>query len=140
MDTPYVAKWARSEDSVHEQALRLRTRRFELLSANIANADTPNYKARDIDFSAELERVMGSGQNFAGMTMTSPRHIEASKPALEEDLMYRVPLQSSMDGNTVEMDVERVAFAENALRMRFSIQKTADEYKDMLKLYQDMRP
>lgn len=85
-------------------------------------------------------RVMGSGQNFAGMTMTSPRHIEASKPALEEDLMYRVPLQSSMDGNTVEMDVERVAFAENALRMRFSIQKTADEYKDMLKLYQDMRP
>lgn len=45
-----------------------------------------------------------------------------------------------MDGNTVEMDVERVAFAENALRMRFSIQKTADEYKDMLKLYRDMRP
>ena len=64
MDTPYVAKWARSEDSVHEQALRLRTRRFELLSANIANADTPNYKARDIDFSAELDRVMGSGQNL----------------------------------------------------------------------------
>ncbi|WP_059414647.1 flagellar basal body rod protein FlgB [Cupriavidus basilensis] len=140
MGIPYIAKLTRSQDSVHEQALRLRTRKFELLSANIANADTPNYKARDIDFSAELERVMGSGQNFSGMTMTSSRHIEASKPTLQEDLLYRVPLQSSIDGNTVEIDVERVAFAENTLRMRFSIQRTADEYKDILKLYQNMRP
>ncbi|GMG94548.1 flagellar basal-body rod protein FlgB [Cupriavidus metallidurans] len=64
-------------ESVHELALRLRTRRLELLSANIANWDTPNYKARDIDFGAELERAIASGKTFARITTTSPRHLEA---------------------------------------------------------------
>ncbi|MCP3023543.1 flagellar basal body rod protein FlgB [Cupriavidus basilensis] len=140
METAFIQNAARSAENVHELALRLRTRRLELLAANIANADTPNYKARDIDFGAELERAMASGNAFAGMTTTSPRHLEARPSAPEEALLYRVPMQSSIDGNTVEMDVERVAFAENAVRMQFSIQKTAGEYKDMLKLYQDMRP
>lgn len=129
-----------SEKNVHEEALRLRMKRFELLAANIANADTPRYKARDIDFSVELERAMGSGQKFAGMTTTSARHLEGRPATQSEDLLYRLPMQSSMDGNTVEMDVERVAFAQNAVRMQFSIQRTADEYKDVLELYQDMRP
>ncbi|WP_407935214.1 flagellar basal body rod protein FlgB [Cupriavidus plantarum] len=129
-----------SEKNVHEEALRLRSKRFELLAANIANADTPSYKARDIDFSVELERAMSSGQKFAGMATTSVRHLEGKPATRSEDLLYRLPMQSSMDGNTVEMDVERVAFAQNAVRMQFSIQRTADEYKDVLKLYQDMRP
>jgi flagellar basal-body rod protein FlgB len=140
VETVPVPTYAQSGESIHEQALRLRFRRFELLSSNIANADTPGYKARDIDFSAELEKAMGSGKKLATMTTTSPRHIEASWPEINEDLLYRVPMQSSIDGNSVEMDVERVAFAENAARMQFSIQKAADEYRDMLKLYQDMRP
>ncbi|AVA33705.1 MULTISPECIES: flagellar basal body rod protein FlgB [Cupriavidus] len=140
METAVIQNAARSGENVHELALRLRTRRLELLAANIANADTPNYKARDIDFGAELERAMASGNTFAGMTTTSPQHLEARQSTPHEALLYRVPMQSSMDGNTVEMDVERVAFAENAVRMQFSIQKTAGEYKDMLKLYQEMRP
>lgn len=127
------------DKNVHEEALRLRNRRFELLASNIANADTPRYQARDLDFSAELEKAMGSGQKFPGMTTTSARHIEGVLTARSEDLLYRLPMQSSMDGNTVEMDVERVVFAENAVRMQFSIQRAADEYKDILKLYQDMR-
>ena len=72
MDTPYVAKWARSEDSVHEQALRLRTRRFELLSANIANADTPNYKARDIDFAGALQGALAQNGDKLAVATTAP--------------------------------------------------------------------
>jgi flagellar basal-body rod protein FlgB len=100
----------------------------------------PELQGADIDFGAELERAMASGNAFVGMATTSRRHLESRPSAAEEALLYRVPMQSGIDGNTVEMDVERVAFAENAVRMRFSIQKTAGEYKDMLKLYQDMRP
>ena len=140
METAFIQNAARSAENAHELTLRLRTRRLEFLAANIANADTPNYKARDIDFGAELERAMASGNAFVGMATTSRRHLESRPSAAEEALLYRVPMQSGIDGNTVEMDVERVAFAENAVRMRFSIQKTAGEYKDMLKLYQDMRP
>ncbi|BDB29166.1 flagellar basal body rod protein FlgB (plasmid) [Cupriavidus sp. P-10] len=140
MEVVPIPKYAQSAESIHEQALRLRFRRLELLSSNIANADTPGYKSRDIDFGAELEKAMRSGQKFATMTTTSPRHMVASRPGINENLLYRVPMQSSIDGNSVEMDVERVAFAENAVRMQFSIQKAADEYRDMLKLYQDMRP
>ncbi|RZT36607.1 flagellar basal body rod protein FlgB [Cupriavidus agavae] len=139
-DDLHIPRFARGGPSIHEEALRLRTRRFELLAANVANADTPNYKARDIDFSDALESAMGTGHRFDGMTTTSAAHLPATPRTLEADLLYRVPLQSSMDGNTVEMDTERVAFADNAVRMQFSIDRTASKYRNMLKLYQDMRP
>lgn len=128
-------------EKMHEAAWRLRTKRFELLASNIAHADTPGYKARDIDFNAELERAMSDKNvKFPGMSRTSSRHIEGTKPADSEELLYRIPFQSSMDGNTVEMDVERVAFAENAIRTRFSMQMALGEYKDMQMLYQSLRP
>lgn len=127
-----------SKESIHEQALRLRTRRFELLASNIANADTPHYKARDIDFSTELARAMEPKSKFPGLAKTSPAHLQGNVQASLDEALYRVPFQSSMDGNTVEMDVERVAFAENALRLQFSLQKTFDKYKNILDLYKNM--
>ncbi|MEN7529043.1 MULTISPECIES: flagellar basal body rod protein FlgB [unclassified Cupriavidus] len=139
-DDFHIPRYARGGPSIHEEALRLRTKRLEVLAANVANADTPNYKARDINFSQALEGAMGNGHRFPGMTTTSVAHLPATPPVIEEDLLYRVPLQSSMDGNTVEMDTERVAFADNMVRMQFSIDRTASKYRNMLKLYQDMRP
>ena len=104
----------------HEQALRFRAMRNEVLSSNIANADTPNYKARDYSFSDALS----SAQNPAlGLTQTSDLHQATWGTSLAENrLMYRVPMQTTLDGNTVETDVEQAAFAENALQYRAALQ------------------
>jgi flagellar basal-body rod protein FlgB len=79
------------------QALNLRAYRTEVLASNIANADTPNYKARDFDFAAAVSGAVG---------------------ARVAALQYRVPVQPSIDGNTVEMDTELAQFSDNALRMQ----------------------
>ena len=96
------------------QALQLRSRRAEVLASNMANADTPNYKTRDIDFSA----VLKSTQNPESHLMTTnPNHIKtiSSDPSSAE-LMYRIPYQPSLDGNTVETEVEQAQFADNAVQ------------------------
>jgi len=99
---------------IHAQALELRARRNELLAANIANADTPGYKARDLDFRAVLRRAGDSG---GPLKTTDPRHFRhAPLPGEAGEPLYRVPNQSSLDGNTVDPDLEKAAFAENALR------------------------
>lgn len=102
-----------------EANLRLRAERQQLLASNIANADTPNYKARDIDFSKALDMAL-SGASQGGMSSTAPGHIN-SGPSVSESiagvpLLYRKPIQGSVDGNTVDMDVERNQFADNAIR------------------------
>ncbi|HUH40860.1 MAG TPA: flagellar basal body rod protein FlgB [Castellaniella sp.] len=102
-----------------QTALSLRQQRQEVLASNIANADTPNYKARDIDFGATLQGAMDERMRLPDtrLALTSARHIPAqalsSGPAQE---LYRVPTQPSIDGNTVDMNVERVQFADNTLR------------------------
>lgn len=104
----------------HEQALKLRALRNQVLSSNIANADTPNYKARDIDFKAALSAAKGDG---ATLRTTSDRHLRSfSTNPLGAEMMYRLPMQSSLDGNTVEADVEQAQFAENALQYRATLQ------------------
>ncbi|MFW7342468.1 flagellar basal body rod protein FlgB [Pollutimonas sp. H1-120] len=105
----------------YQKAIDLRQQRQEVLSANIANADTPNYKARDFDFSSALEQAMGGGGSMrlpdTQLALTSARHIPAKAVAPDPaELLYRQPLQPSMDGNTVDMDVERVQFADNTMR------------------------
>lgn len=103
----------------HEQALKFRALRNQVLSSNIANADTPNFKARDIDFKAAMSQVSG---NALKMTATSGLHQGGhGTTTYGTDLMYRVPHQPSLDGNTVEADVEQAAFAENALHYRTSL-------------------
>lgn len=87
---------------IHGDALELRGQRMTLIASNIANAATPNYKARDLDFAAALAaRESGTA--------------DPSSPDGEGAIRYRVPTMASLDGNTVEMGTEQVAFAENAL-------------------------
>jgi flagellar basal-body rod protein FlgB len=106
---------------IHEQALLLHGQRIGVLANNMANADTPNYKARDIDFS----EVLGAANQDAplALSVTDNGHItplDSGLPAGE--LKYRNPYQASLDGNTVEMPVEQAAFSENNVRYQASLQ------------------
>ncbi|MDQ8032381.1 flagellar basal body rod protein FlgB [Bordetella genomosp. 1] len=110
-----------------QQAISLRAQRQEVLSSNIANADTPNYKSRDFDFKAAMEGAL-EGRNMrlpdTNLALTSARHIPAqavSRPG-PTDLAYRLPYQASLDGNTVDMDIERVQFADNTLHYQSTLQ------------------
>ncbi len=96
---------------VHEQALQVKSRRLEVLSQNIANADTPHYKARDIDFKA----VMGAAQQQNNaMAATSAGHFGAGEELSPDGMRYRTPFNSSFDGNTVEMSVEQAQYGKAA--------------------------
>ena len=104
---------------IHEQALLLHGQRVGVLATNLANADTPNYKARDIDFSAVLSHT---DQGSLPMRVTQAAHITIPEGELPAgDLKYRNPYQASLDGNTVEMPVEQAAFAENNVRYQASL-------------------
>ena len=85
---------------VHGTALSVRSQRMGMLASNIANASTPGYKAKDIDFDAALQNASRTG------------NVDS---AIDDATMYRVPLQPSQDGNTVELTTEQTAFAENAV-------------------------
>ena len=88
-----------SHFGVHGQALAVRSQRMGVLASNIANASTPGYKAKDIDFQAALASAGAGGIDSA----------------IDGATLYRVPLQPSADGNTVELATEQTAFAENAV-------------------------
>ena len=94
---------------IHEQAAAIRNRRLELLAANIANADTPHFKARDLDFKKIL-----SAESAAPMAATSARHYETGELENPGGIVFRVPYNSSVDGNTVEMNVEQAKYGEAA--------------------------
>jgi flagellar basal-body rod protein FlgB len=109
---------------IHEQALFIRERRAQVLSANLANADTPNYKAMDVDFGAALKRAQ-DGLNSTGLTRTHAQHFEGhllGMGSADSTLKYRIPTQNSLDGNTVETDVERAQFTENTLRYQATLE------------------
>lgn len=126
----------------YQKALALRQQRQDVLASNIANADTPDYKARDIDFGAALQAAMGSSGRLprlpdTSLVLTSARHIPASAhgvmPARE---LYRMPLQAALDGNTVEMDVERVQFADNTTHYQTGLQVLNQRIRYMLSALQ----
>jgi flagellar basal-body rod protein FlgB len=103
-------------------ALNLRSYRQELLASNIANADTPHFKARDLDFKAALGAALGARGAAAGgqlaLAQTRAGHLAAEGGAAAgAGVQYRAEYQGAVDGNTVNMDVERAAFAENALQL-----------------------
>lgn len=123
----------------HQEALNLRARRQEVLSANIAHADTPNFKARDFDFSSALAQAVERGRQSQSMSMatTSSRHLPGqARATAAAELLYRTPTQSSLDGNTVEMDVERVNFADNAMRYELNLTVLNSRIKSMLSAVQ----
>lgn len=111
-----------NELGFHQRALSLRAYRQQVLASNIANADTPHYKARDLDFKASLQGAMGGRGGQLDLVRTAPRHLPVGNGApAGARLLYRTETQSSVDGNTVDMDVERAAFAENAVQYEAGI-------------------
>ncbi|MBV8659776.1 MAG: flagellar basal body rod protein FlgB [Burkholderiales bacterium] len=106
-----------------EAALKLRGMRQEVIASNIANGDTPGYKARDIDFGQAYQRALSAAQPARlQMTQTDPRHLGGNpKQQLETDLLYRNDLQPSIDGNTVDMNTEMANFADNAVHYQASL-------------------
>ena len=117
-----------------QTALSLRAARQELLASNIANADTPNYKARDVNFASALKNALAGTSIELPAVQTSPAHLEgnAGGSILGAPVMYRQPVQPSADGNTVDMDVERAQFADNALRYEASVRFVSEQMKAML--------
>lgn len=109
---------------VHPQALKLSARRSEVLAANMANADTPDYKARDVDFKSALAASAG-GSGRLQMTATGAanvRHIATTRDdGVSAQPLYRIPLAPSLDGNTVDAQVEQANFAQNAIRYQASL-------------------
>ncbi len=146
----------------HQSALALRAERQQLLASNIANADTPNFKARDIDFRKALvqalggapdvraaasamasaktgsgTQVMSTSSSLAGALLAShPAHLTstsaAGSTASGAELLYRTPRQDSIDGNSVELDAERAQFADNAVRYEASISAVNGKLKSLL--------
>ena len=103
----------------HAAAISVWSQRNEVLASNIANADTPNYKARDIDFKSVLA---GTAQSNLSMTTTNAGHLPMDASfAADQSMLYRMPSQPSLDGNTVESDVEQAEFSKNALRYQASL-------------------
>lgn len=119
----------------HAQALRLRDQRQQVLASNIANADTPNYKARDMDFRASLQSALQGSPAAGGVKLaaTAPGHL-AGKPGLGADagLLYRNPAQGNVDGNTVDVDAERAAFADNTVHYEFNLNRLTSQIKGIL--------
>jgi flagellar basal-body rod protein FlgB len=106
---------------IHQYTIGARSQRAEVLAANIANADTPGYKARDVDFSALLEQAQGGQSTAVALTRTNEQHI-AGGSSLDSGVMYRTPLEADTgDGNTVDINQERTAFMENSLEFQTSL-------------------
>lgn len=101
---------------VHEKALGMRNQRMEVLSRNIANADTPNFKAQDLDFKALLKDT----QDFAMKTSHS-QHIDMAETDAGKGLKYRVPFNVAFDGNTVELPVEQAKFGQYAVEYQTTL-------------------
>ena len=116
---------------VHADALLLRGKRAEVLANNIANADTPNYKARDFDFAAVLDKQMGysSEMNPVKVATTQSGHMSGFvDPDIAADLMFTRPIQPSIDGNTVEVQEEMAKYTDNALRYQASFRFLNDKF------------
>ncbi|MER1966515.1 flagellar basal body rod protein FlgB [Castellaniella sp. GW247-6E4] len=123
------------EFEFQQTALSLRQQRQEVLASNIANADTPHYKARDIDFAASLRGALDERMRLPDtrLTLTSARHIPAqAHTAGPAEELYRVPTQPSIDGNTVDMNVERVQFADNTMRYQTDLTLIDRRIKSLL--------
>ena len=120
-----------------QAALSLRARRQQVLAGNIANADTPNYKARDFDFSTALKNAVAGRGGALTLATTNAGHQTSGAAALIAQLQYRTPGQASVDGNTVEMDTERAQFSENAIQYEAGIAFISHHLKTMMAAVQN---
>jgi flagellar basal-body rod protein FlgB len=136
-DGAFVAINIDSYLGVHAAALKLREQRTELLARNLANADTPGYKARDLDFGAALAAATEPAK--AGvMTATQTGHIGTSVDSTvnagstEAFLKFRTPLAPSLDGNTVDAQLEQAAFADNAVRYQATLSLLSAKFRSLM--------
>jgi len=124
-------------------ALQLRSQRAQTLASNLANADTPGYQAKDFDFRSALQQATGTQQLAArapaaaatalSASRTDARHLAASLGTVAgPDLQFRVPMQTALDGNSVEPDVERAAFVDNSVRYESGLRFMTAQIKTML--------
>ena len=118
---------------VHPDALKVYGQRTEVLATNLANADTPNYRARDVDFKAALAQA-GSPQSGVQLTATNPAHVTTSgaDAAQTANLKYRVPLAPALDGNTVDVQMEQAAFAQNAVHFQATLTFLNARFKGLM--------
>jgi len=118
---------------VHAQALQLRSQRTEVLASNLANVDTPGYRARDIDFKSVLAAASGDGTKVH-MTATQAGHINNTtvNGTAAPELKYRTPLAPSLDGNTVDAQLEQAAFAENTVRYQATLSFLSGKFRSLM--------
>jgi flagellar basal-body rod protein FlgB len=122
---------------IHQQGVRLRAQRAELLASNLANADTPNYKARDIDFKQVLQQTE-TAASAANMRTTNAKHLQSNGfdnvfgNGMNAELMYRNPLQPSVDGNTVDTQHEKSQFIQNAVQYQVSLSFLSGKIKSLM--------
>jgi flagellar basal-body rod protein FlgB len=124
---------------VHTAALKLREQRTELLANNLANADTPGFKARDLDFRGALAAATAStsGTLATAGTLAAPAHgtsiaTAGSSGSTDAFLRYRTPLAPSLDGNTVDTQLEQSAFAENAVRYQATLSFLSSRFRSLM--------
>jgi flagellar basal-body rod protein FlgB len=120
---------------VHADALKLQSKRMEVIAENLANSDTPGYKARDIDFRAAMADAGGAGGASAPVKLatTNPGHL-GTDPTTEANstLKYRVPLAPALDGNTVDAQQEQAAFADNTVRYQATLTFLSSRFKSLM--------
>ena len=138
---PLVGSGHPSHD-FQQLALGLRAYRQQIIASNIANADTPGYKAVDIDFQEALRNAQAAANvPPVSLTTTSAGHLPGQSTGTPPPipLKYHVPSQGSVDGNTVEMDVERAKFAENTLMLKFSMDRVSGHFKHEIEMLQSLK-
>ncbi len=119
---------------VHPHAMLIRSQRAELLATNIANADTPGYKAKDIDFASALKAAKSHQQGGNNMVTTNPNHIAGGSRYIGNSEMFRSPNQADTgDGNSVDIQVERNLYTKNSLEYQASLQFMSSKIKGLKK-------
>ena len=116
---------------IHEKAMHIQTQRAKLLSQNLANSDTPGYKAKDIDFKSAL-KSMANGNFAKPLKSTQTGHIQPKGLFMGVESMYRQPTQSSLDGNSVEPHIEMGEFTENSMRYLMTLRILSGKINGML--------
>lgn len=116
---------------VHAQAMPLREQRMKIIASNLSNADTPGYKATDLDFDAALRHAQGGAGN-GQLTATDAQHYRIGGDGLNPFQVLREGLQPSLDGNTVDPDAERAAYGRAALEYRASLSFVESKVRSML--------
>lgn len=117
-----------------EAALKLRAYRHELLSANLVNSETPNFKAKDIDFAAVLKQQLAGSLPVRGVDLhrTHGAHLPGRVSESGPEQLFRVPVQPSVDGNTVDPDIERGHFVKNAMLTEATINFLGSTFRGRL--------